>query len=113
MCASAKHSAGAGSKKGAVDVFVLDSGEHDLTACYEQLRSEVLGDGRNVRQSLGWSHFVRHGMSAWMQAQTIELSEPAVVEREQFFDNSLPWPPNEIVSVLAGMALGCLVEVAR
>lgn len=113
MCAPSKHSAGVGSKKGAVVDSISDFGEHDLAGCYEQLRSEVLGEKRCVRQSLGWSHFIRHGMATWLQAQTIELPEPAIVKREQIAQNVLPWPHNEVVSVMAGMALGCILEVAR
>jgi hypothetical protein len=87
------------------------SGEHDLACFYEQLRSEVLGEERCVRQSLGWSHFVRHGMSAWMQAWTLLSPEPA--ERMHIAKDVVSWPLNEAVSLLANMALGCLAGVRQ
>lgn len=85
----------------------------DLAVCYEQLRSEVLGGERNVRHSMGWSHFVRHGMLAWLQAQAVEPPEAPVMKGRQSVENTLPWPQDEVISVLAGMALGCFVEVTR
>lgn len=85
----------------------------DLAVCYEQLRSEVLGEERCVRHSLGWSHLVRHGMAGWMQALTLVSPEREVAKRGVIVESALPWPQHEVVSVLAGMALGCLAEVAR
>jgi hypothetical protein len=89
----------------------LGFGVCDMVVSYEQLRSEVLGEERIVRQSLGWSHLVRHGMAAWLEVCAQELPEPAIIESQHIAEDVLPCPHNEIVSVMAGMALGCLVEV--
>jgi hypothetical protein len=51
-------------------------------------------------------------MAAWIQAWGRISPEPEIAEREQIVENVMPWPPHEVVSVLAGMALGCLAEVA-
>jgi hypothetical protein len=72
----------------------------------------VLGEERNARQSLGWSHFVRHGMVAWIETCVQTSPEPIVANHERI-ENAPVWPPSEVVSVMAGMALGCILEVAR
>lgn len=112
-CASQEHTKSIVWKKGAVAVAALDCGECDLAGSYEQLRSEVLGEKRSVRQSLGWSHFVRRGMAGWIQAWMLASSpESEVAERERIAESVPMWPRQEVVSVLAGMAFGCITEVA-
>ena len=51
------------------------------------------------------------GIAGWMLAWTLVSPEPEVAERGEIVE-SLPGPQHEVVSVLAGMALGCLAEVA-
>jgi hypothetical protein len=40
----------------------------DLTAQYEQLRREATSCSEHAVQGLGLALFLRHGMTAWMQA---------------------------------------------
>jgi hypothetical protein len=71
-----------------------------------------LHETRSAHQSLGWSHLVRHGMGAWMQAVTREPSQTAALPYMRNRKATLSWPSDAMVTVLAGMALGCFREVA-
>jgi len=71
-----------------------------------------LHEARGVQQSLGWSHLVRHGMAEWMQAVTRAKVQAAALASMRSNEATLSWTSDVMVTVLAGMALGCVVEVA-
>jgi hypothetical protein len=51
-------------------------------------------------------------MAAWMQAVTREPSQTAALPSTRNRAATLSWPSDAMVTVLAGMALGCFMEVA-
>jgi hypothetical protein len=84
----------------------------DLTAQYEQLRREATSCSEHAAQGLGLALFLRHGMTAWMQAWS-HCSDSAT-------DNQHPRPATpasvrmdlrtQIATLLAGIILGLQLE---
>jgi len=71
-----------------------------------------LHEARGAHQSLGWSHLVRHGMAAWMEAVTRTPSPTVALPYTRNSEATVSWPSDAMVTVLAGMVRGCFMEVA-
>jgi len=76
--------------------------DRELVGRYEELRRRALG-GEPDGHPLGLAMLVRHGMAAWIHARhsTVAVAGPARSER------STPAAADQLVAVLAAMALAC------
>jgi hypothetical protein len=83
----------------------------DLASHYEALRRQVLGCADPAGRVLGWALLARQGMVAWIRA-CAEIPAPAETPMRSGLDVPADLQ-NEIVRLLAGMALGRLKSPAQ